>query len=351
MNVSKNKVLWAYIGIMSVILVWGFIPLAKKALIGGAFSASIYSAVTTFASACVLLIVSRKSLSKLDKSYFKLAVPTGVAIGAAVICQALAYNFDASPTNQAFLENLYCIVVPIILFIITRKKPSLITIASCLLCLLSSMVLAGVFSTGIEFATADILNALAGLFYGINIALTGLYAKKFVTSLYIMIQLFIQAIFSGISAIVFNFLEIGGAVVDPFVFTPDILLILAVIGIGVLSNAVCWTVRTLAMKHVSPSVVAVISPFSAVVTGVAAVMVGQDQLSPSLIIGAILGLVASLASSIGDLKESGCGTAGATEDCETELNAFSDCDNDGSALEDVASVGAPEAGVSENSIS
>ena len=80
-------------------------------------------------------------------------------------------------------------------------------------------------------------------------------------------------------------------------------------------------------------------------------MVGQDQLSPSLIIGAILGLVASLASSIGDLKESGSGTAGATEDCETDQNAFSDCDNDGSALEDVASVGAPEAGVSEAGLS
>ena len=313
MNISKNKVFWAYMGIIGVIMIWGFIPLAKKALIGGAFSASIYSALTTFASACVLLLFSRKSLGRLDRSYFKVAVPTGIAVGAAVICQALAYNFDASPTNQAFLENLYCIVVPILLFIITRKKPSIITILSCLICLLSSMVLAGVFSSGLAFATADILNALAGLFYGVNIAITGLYAKRFHTPLYIMIQLFIQAIFSGISAIVFNFLEIGGAVVDPFVFTPDILLILALLGVGILSNAVCWTVRTLSMRHVSPSVVAVISPFSAVVTGIAAVMVGQDQISPSLIIGALLGLIASLASSFGDLKESKSASSTGTE--------------------------------------
>ena len=290
-------------GVIGVTLVWGFIPLAKKALIGGAFSASIYSALTTFASACVLLIAFRRHLPKLDRSYLKVAVPTGVAVGAAVICQALAYNFDASPTNQAFLENLYCIVVPILLFIITRKKPSLITILSCLLCLFSSMVLAGVFTTGLAFSTADILNALAGLFYGINIAITGVYAKRFVTPLYIMIQLFIQALFSGISAIVFNFLEIGGAVVDPFVFTPDILLILALLGVGILSNAVCWTVRTLSMRYVSPSVVAVICPFSAVVTGVAAVIVGQDRISISLVIGAILGIIASLASSLGDIME------------------------------------------------
>ena len=96
---------------------------------------------------------------------------------------------------------------------------------------------------------------------------------------------------------------IGGSSVDPFVFTGDLLLILAVVLIGIVTKAVCRTIRTNAMKHVSATVVAIIMPLSAVVTGVVAVALGQDTLSPSLIIGAIPGLAASFMSRIGDAIE------------------------------------------------
>lgn len=305
MEKSRKATIIAYAGIIAVVLIWGLIPSAKKALIGDSFSASVYSAITTFSAAVVLLCMSAKQLKQLDRSYFKVAVPTGACVGVAALTQALAYNFDASPTNQAFLENLSCVVVPIILFLLTKKKPTLLSIIATVLCLASSMVLVGVFETGLNFRTADILNAVAGVFYGINIALTGIYAKKFVASLYVMIQLFVQAAFSAVLAVVFNFLHIGGEAVDPFVFTPDILLILAVVGIGILTNSVCWTVRTAAMKHVSASVVAVIMPFSAAITGIFAVIIGQDEPSYTLLIGALIGLAAGILSAVGDTKDGG----------------------------------------------
>ncbi len=300
----KNKsTALAYAGIISVVLIWGLIPSAKKALIGDSFSASVYSAITAFAAACVLLAMSWKQIKNLNRDYFKIAVPTGLCVGLAALVQALAYNFNASPTNQAFLENLSCVVVPILLFVIVKKRPSLLTCGASLICLVSSMVLAGVFTVGLDFGAADILNALAGVFYGVNIAITGIYAKKYIASLYVMIQLFVQAILSAIMAVAFNFINVGGSPIDPFVFTPNVLLILAIVGIGILSNSVCWTIRTSAMKYVSANVVAVIMPFSAVITGVFALILGQDEPSLSLLIGAILGLAASFMSSAGDILE------------------------------------------------
>lgn len=293
----------AYVGIISVVLIWGLIPSAKKALIGDSFSASVYSAITAFAAACALLIMSAKHLKNLDRSYFKIAIPTGSCVGLAALLQALAYNFNASPTNQAFLENLSCVIVPVLLFVIVKKRPSILTIAASVICLISSMVLAGVFSLGLNFSAADILNALAGLLYGVNIAITGIYAKKYVASLYVMIQLFVQATLSAIMAVAFNFISIGEGPIDPFVFTPKAWLILAIIGIGIVSSALCWTIRTSAMKYVSANVVAVIMPFSAVVTGVFAIILGQDTPSLTLLIGAILGLAASFLSSAGDILE------------------------------------------------
>ena len=301
---SKNKsVVLAYLGIIAVIFIWGLIPSAKKTLIGNAFSASVYMVITTFSAASVLLMLSAKSLRLMDRSYFKLAIPTGLCVGVASVAQALAYNFNASPVNQAFLENISCIVVPVLLFVFIKKHPSILTVIAAILCLLSSFVLTGMFKTGAKFSTADILNVLAGVFYGLNIAFTGIYAKKYIASLYVMIQLFSQSFFSLGMVIFFNFIEIDGAPIDAFYFTTDIWLVLAVIGIGILTNAVCWTIRTSAMKHVSPTTVAIIMPFSSVITSFFAVSIGQDALSPSLVIGAVLGVIACVASGFGELEK------------------------------------------------
>lgn len=301
---SKNRtVALAYLGIIFVVIIWGLSPSAKKALIGDSFSASIYSTITSFSAACVLLAMSFKKLKLINRDYFKVAVPTGVCIAVAALLQALAYNFDASPINQAFLENLSCLTVPAILFFASKKRPTLVTLAACVLCLISSMVLTGVFGSGSNFNAVDILNAMAGILYGVNIAVTGMAAKKFVPQLYVMIQLFIQTIFSAVMTVAFNFIGVGGSKIDPFVFKLDFWLILAVVLIGIITKAVCWTIRTSAMKHVSANIVAVVMPLSAVVTGVFAVLVGQDTLSASLVLGAVIGLAASFTSSAGDILE------------------------------------------------
>ena len=180
----------------------------------------------------------------------------------------------------------------------------MLTVAAALVCLASSFILGDMLSVGLSIGIADILNALAGVFYGINIAFTGIYAKKLDAKLYVMLQLFVQAISSSLMVILFHFVPIGGAPIDPFVFTPKFFLILGVFALGILTNAVCWTLRTSAMRYVSPSAVAVIMPFSAVITGVVAVILGMDTISWTLVVGAILGLAAALMSSFGDLKES-----------------------------------------------
>lgn len=303
MKIKNKTTALAYLGTIAVVFIWGVIPTAKKALIGSHFSPAVYSMITTFAGACALLFIFAKHLGKIDRSYFKVAVPTGAIVGAAALLQAIAYKYDASPTKQAFLENLSCVIVPILLFILIRKKPSIITVVASLTCLASSFVLGDIFSVGLSFGTADVLNALAGIMYGINIALTGIYAKKFFAPIYVMIQLFVQSICSAAVAVSFNFISFGGEPMDKFIFTPDAWLILGAVGIGILTNAVCWTIRTTAMKYVSPNVVAVIMPFSAVVTGVVSVILGMDTLSTTLIIGAILGLAASFMSSADDIME------------------------------------------------
>lgn len=304
MKNSKKATILAYLGIISVVIIWGVIPTFKKMLIGEHFSPALYSHMTALAGALALLLIFFKDLKKIDMSYIKIALPTGLLVGIASLLQAIAYRFpDASPTKQAFLENLSCIVVPVLLFIIIKKKPGALTISASILCLISSFVLADLFTTGFNFGVADIFNALAGIFYGVNIAITGIYAKKLHAPMYVMLQLLIQALFSYAVMIAFNLISVGDKLIEPIIFTPEPLLVVGVFAIGIVTNAVCWTIRTLSMKYVSANVVAVIMPFSAVVTGILSVALGMDSLSYSLVIGAILGLIASIMSSGDDILE------------------------------------------------
>ena len=79
--------------------------------------------------------------------------------------------------------------------------------------------------------------------------------------------------------------------------------IILLVGFVLVSSTLGWLIRTAAMKEVDPTVVAVMMPFSSVVTVLASVVVGTDSLSPSLLIGAAIGLAAIILSGLAERKK------------------------------------------------
>lgn len=287
----------AYLGLVFVILVWGIIPLVTLHFYDY-YSPTIRIAFGDLICAAVLLVIARKHLKLLDKSYFKIAIPTGFFMAVANILQKIGLQYT-TPTHYAFLENLSCLVVPILLIFFVKKKPSALTILAAVLCLLSSFVLTGMNAdSGGVSVLGDILCALAGVFYGVNIAGTGAFAKKLYAPLYLMIQMFTEMLVSFVGAMVFHVTQI-----ETIVFSFDWRLLLANVAVIFLSSTVCWLIRTNAMKHVDASVVAVMMPFSSVVTTVASIIAGKDVLTVNLGIGVVLGLVAIILSGFGDRQK------------------------------------------------
>ena len=64
-----------------------------------------------------------------------------------------------------------------------------------------------------------------------------------------------------------------------------------------------WIIRTEALKYVNASVVAVLMPFSSVITGVLAVCIGKDIFTLHLFLGGLIILLSSILSSVADIKE------------------------------------------------
>lgn len=294
-NHSPSGKAGAYSGLIFVIFIWGLSPLITIHL-QEYFSPTIRIAMGTFFCAISMLLISIKHLNLLNKQYFKIAVPTGLCLAAADITQKVGLTYYESPSHYAFLENLSVVVVPVLLFILIKKKPNILTIISAVLCLASCFILTGMLTGGATFnLLGDTLFALAGVFYGINIAVTGIHAKNLFVPIYLTIQIATEAVMSFIAAIVFDFTNI-----EPIRFAFDLVPILMNIGFVLVSLTLGWLIRTWAMKKVDPTVVAVMMPFSATVTVIASIAMGKETLSLELIIGAVLGLIAIILSGLGD---------------------------------------------------
>ena len=298
---SKNDgIVKYYVMLFCVVICWGLSPTFTKYLYEFN-SASIQSFVSHVIAVISLAIVCRKKLKDINLQLIKTAGVTGLILGIANILQKVGFQYT-TPSNYAFLENLSVVVVPFIAIIVYRKKPSVLIVFSSILCLLGCTVLCGIFS-GFSFNGGNLLCALAGVFYGINISVTGEKAKKFDSGLYILIQLTVGMLVSLLTAIMLNFIKVNGTPLEPIRFTFRLDLILLLTAVVLVSNTLCWILRTNALKRVDSTVVAITMPLSAVLTSIISICIGQEEFSYELLIGALLVLVAAIASGLSDVFE------------------------------------------------
>ena len=290
-----------YAALIGVILVWSITPVVNPY-----FYKHISPTICTFISGLCAVIslipIIAKDFSRIDKSLLKVAIPTGIINSAASITQKIGLLYT-TPSRYAFLENLSCVVVPVLMFVFIRKKPSALKIIAAVLCLFGCFLLAGgnVLAGG-GFGIGELLCAIAGILYGVNIAATGAFARGFHAPLYVFIHMCVHTVTSAVTAVALGYIQFNGEPINPIYFKWSLPLILAIALTAVLSHTICWIVRTNVMKHLDATVVAVMMPFSAVITGILSILLGMDTFSLPLILGALVVLSASILSGLGDLK-------------------------------------------------
>ena len=302
--ISMNKKTISYIGLFFVVFVWGLSPLLTLQLY------QFYSPTIRVCFADIILVItytilSKNHLKEFNMNYIKVGVPTGLFLSLANITQKIGLLYT-TPAKYAFLETFSSITVPILMFILVKKKPKVTTIIASFLCLISAFVLNGMTLTGTSWGIGEILCALSGLLYGFNIAGTGIYAKKLHTTLYLATQSLTSFVVSLASTVLFHVItlptEFGTQIpIEQIKFSFHPLHIGAVILLTLICSALCWTIRTNAMKYVDASIVAIIMPFSAAITSILSVLFGTDTFDLNLVLGVLLGLAAIFLSNYADI--------------------------------------------------
>ena len=223
----NKKRLLSLLALILVVILWGIAPVVSKYLFDNHYySPALLVAIRGFLSCIAMLvfILITKGFKDLNKSYL-ICIPAGLFLGAAYLFQFIGLD-TTTPAKNTFLESMSCIAVPLMMFILVREKPTITSIVAALACLLGSFVLCG---KGWDFSemftkptVGDILSAIGGIFFGIDIAFTKVFAKNKNPWVYVFFQLIILTIMSFIYAFT---LEKGLTWVD-LLFSNGLLLVL-----------------------------------------------------------------------------------------------------------------------------
>lgn len=301
---APSKKTISYIGLIFVVLVWGFCPILTLKLYK-LYSPTARLCFSEFVLLTAYILISGKHIKELNPQYLKIGIPTGIFLALANITQKVGLLYT-TPAKYAFLENLSCVTVPVLIFLLTKEKPKFTEVSASFVCLLSAFVLNGISFSDSSWGIGEILCAISGLLYGFNIAGTGIYAKKLNVPLYLAVQTFTAFIISAISTTVLNSCTVTTSSgtkepIEKIMFSLNLSHMIFVILFTLITSALCWIIRTNSMKHIDACIVAVIMPFSAVVTSVVSVLTGTDTFDIRLLLGGMLGLCAIFLSGYDDI--------------------------------------------------
>lgn len=297
MTGRKLKVV-SIIALLLVVLLWGIAPVVSKYLFDNNFYSPALLVAARGLSSCVVMLIFilfTKGFKDVTKAYW-ICIPAGLFLGAAYLFQFIGLE-DTTPAKNTFLESISCIAVPIVIFILTREKPSWSSVFAALACLLGAFVLCG---NGWDFSAmfttptmGDIFSAIGGIFFGIDIAFTKVFAKGKNPVVYVFFQLVILTIMSFAYAFPFE---------KNLTFSwyfPNVLIVLF---LGVGCTALCWLMRTDAIKNVSAVTCAVIMPMAAVIATFISIIFRVEQFSWNVVVGGLIITAAIIISGIYDAK-------------------------------------------------
>ena len=302
MKITKGA--WAYVELILVVLIWSFSPIISNLeIVKDNYSPGMIIALRSLFAVLALAVINGKRLIKINKEYLKWAVPSGFILGAASICQMVGYRYGAGPGESAVLENLALIVIPILLFVFVKQKPTWTKILAAVLCFIGSAIiaLAGTAGDLLSVSLGKWLACLSGILYGANFVITGTYAKKLDSGVFVFVQIAVQTLTAF--AYVFIGEQILLAKENVFVCNLELAPFLTVAALGILATGICWTLRAHCLKRIPVMIASVIMPFSTVLTGIWSLIGGLEPFTWNLLIGGVIVVGAILLAQFGDKGE------------------------------------------------
>lgn len=273
-TISKRNCVLGRVALFVTTLIWA----SSFVILKNTISAipTLYVLAFRFTGAAVImLLLGIKEIKKLDLEYLKSGLIMGVLLFGAYVLQTYGL-FYTTPGKNAFLTTTYCIIVPFLYWMVTKKKPGVYNIAAALICL-----------TGVGFVSidselsinkGDLLTICCGLFFALHIIAT----NKYVGEKSIIMLTMVQFATAGALSWIFALMD------SPFPTEFTAGNIWSIVYLCVMCTAVCYFLQTFGQKYTPPSATALIMTLESVFGAMLSVALGYENLNALIIIGFVL---------------------------------------------------------------
>lgn len=275
--IKNSKI--ADIALIITAIIWGTGFIGTEYAIETGAKTSLIVAMRFLFAGIILFFVYFNDVKKIDKKTLK----SGSIAGAMLFLGFYFQTFGQSGTsvsNSSFLTATNVVMVPFLVWFITKKAPKSKIIVLAFTALIGIGVLTLDFTSGLSFNLGDIMVLISAFCFAIHIAYLGIYANNFNSKQ----MTFLQMIVCGIIALVFMLIFDNSAIdfeIIQAVFLPTLYL-------ATFSSCICYYLQTTAQQITTPSKASLFLSMEGLFGSIFSVMLGIDILTPNLVLGGFI---------------------------------------------------------------
>ena len=270
-----------------VAIVWGGgFPITKIALDSGMAPNAIMAVRFLISSLLNFLFLFFKK-AKMTKADTELGLLEGVILGLAFSFQTVGLKYT-TPSKNAFITGAYVVLVPFLLWLMTKKRPKAIVYISSLLCFIGIGLLS-LDNGEIGMKYGDLLTLVSAVFFALQISVIG---ANIGDKDPLVINAF-QMLSGGILTLILNICFENFSIVTVRMTGIQV----AAVGFLIIFNTLfAYVVQTIAQKYVSSSTAALILSTEILFGALTSVIFMGEHITTRAILGGVLIFVAVLLS-------------------------------------------------------
>lgn len=217
----------------------------------------------------------------------------GVFIFLAYITQTIGLAFT-TPGKNAFLTDIYCVLVPFMFWFVTRRRPTRYNLIAAVLCI-AGIGFVSLSGDDLSIGFGDFMTIIGGVFFGAHIVATSVFAKNRDAVVLTIYQFWVSGAL-GVIVGLFTEPTPNFAAIKPEYYLNMAYLV-------IMCTCVAMIFQNVALKYVHPSQASLLLSLESVFGVAFSVALYGETLTASLILGFALIFCAIVLSEVFPLKK------------------------------------------------
>lgn len=263
-------------------LIWGSTFVIMKSTLDSV--PTFYLLAFRFTVAAVILsVVFWKKWKLLDKSYLIGGAVMGTFLFAAYSVQTFGLSLT-TPGKNAFLTAVYCVIVPFLYWMVTKRAPDKYNVAAAFLCITGVGLVS--LSGGLSVNFGDVLTLIGGLVYACHIIAVSKSSQGKDVFLLTTVQFAVTAAWSWIFALIFERFPtaVSGGAIGGLLY------------LAIAATAGALLFQNVGQKYTPPSTAAVLLALEAPFGVAFSIFAGSESLTGAMVVGFVLIFTAIICS-------------------------------------------------------